>query len=174
MSDWKNVQYKNGKLRTNNGGGGGASALSDLTDVDLNNLQDGQIIKWDATNEKFVNANESGGGSSKIDKLWDSESYTSGAVIDTVYNLAHNLSDYDIGYIIFAVVSDRTGSSALHTTSYQSFIISDLFSESAENRHVLIAGYSTRFRSILFTDSTFKVENIGSDFVIFKIYGVKL
>ena len=63
MSDWKNVQYKDGKLRTNNGGSGGASALSDLTDVDLTNVADGQILKWDATNSKWVNANESGGGS---------------------------------------------------------------------------------------------------------------
>lgn len=38
--------------------------LSDLSDIDLTNLQDGQIIKWDATAGKFVNANESGGGSS--------------------------------------------------------------------------------------------------------------
>lgn len=63
MSDWKNVQYKDGKLRTNNGGSGGASALSDLTDVDLTNITDGQILKWDDTNSKWINANESGGGS---------------------------------------------------------------------------------------------------------------
>lgn len=64
MSDWKNVQYKDGKMRTSEGGGGGGSStLAGLDDVDLNNLQDGQIIKWDATNEKFVNANESGGSS---------------------------------------------------------------------------------------------------------------
>lgn len=63
MSDWKNVQYKDGKMRTGEGGGG-SSTLAGLDDVDLNNLQDGQIIKWDATNQKFVNANESGGSSS--------------------------------------------------------------------------------------------------------------
>ena len=63
MSDWKNIQYKDGKMRTSSGGGGGASALSDLTDVDLTNIADGQILKWDATNSKWVNANESGGGS---------------------------------------------------------------------------------------------------------------
>lgn len=45
-------------------GGSGASALSDLTDVDLNNLANGQILKWDATNQKWINANESGGGGS--------------------------------------------------------------------------------------------------------------
>lgn len=63
MSDWKNVQYKDGKMRTSESGGGGSSTLAGLDDVDLDNLQDGQIIKWDATNEKFVNANESGGSS---------------------------------------------------------------------------------------------------------------
>lgn len=61
MSDYKNVQYKDGKLRTNNSGSGGASSLSDLTDVDLTNIADGQILKWDATNSKWVNTNESGG-----------------------------------------------------------------------------------------------------------------
>lgn len=47
-----------------NGGGGGASALSDLTDVELTNLANNQIIKWDSANSKWVNANESGGGGS--------------------------------------------------------------------------------------------------------------
>lgn len=45
-------------------GGGGASALSDLTDVELTNLANNQIIKWDSANSKWVNANESGGGGS--------------------------------------------------------------------------------------------------------------
>ena len=35
--------------------------LVQLSDVDVNNLQDGQIIKWNATTQKFENANESGG-----------------------------------------------------------------------------------------------------------------
>ena len=34
--------------------------LSDLSDIDLSNIQNGQIIKWDATNNKWVNANENG------------------------------------------------------------------------------------------------------------------
>lgn len=41
--------------------GGGASAVSDLTDVNLNDLADGQVLKWNATSQKWENANESGG-----------------------------------------------------------------------------------------------------------------
>lgn len=57
MSDWKNVQYENGRYRTSSGGSGGASNLSDLEDVDLINLINGQILKWNATTEKFENQN---------------------------------------------------------------------------------------------------------------------
>ena len=35
-----------------------ATALSALTDVNLTNLQDGQILKWDNTNEVWVNSSE--------------------------------------------------------------------------------------------------------------------
>lgn len=46
-----------------NEGGGGASAVSDLTDVSLSNLANGQILKYNSTTQKWENANESGGGS---------------------------------------------------------------------------------------------------------------
>lgn len=46
------------------GGGGGASALSELTDVELTDLADGEILKYDATEEKWVNAEDGGGGGS--------------------------------------------------------------------------------------------------------------
>lgn len=64
MSDWKNVQYKDGKLRTNNsGGGGGSSTFAGLEDVSFNNLQNGQVAKYNSTTQKWENANESGGAS---------------------------------------------------------------------------------------------------------------
>lgn len=47
-------------------GGGGASALEDLTDVDLTSLEDGQILKWDDSSSKWVNADESQGSSGTI------------------------------------------------------------------------------------------------------------
>lgn len=63
MSDWKNVQYKDGKLRTSEGGGGGGSStFAGLDDVNFSDLSDGQIPKYDSQTQKWVNANESGGG----------------------------------------------------------------------------------------------------------------
>lgn len=47
--------------------GGSASAVSDLTDVDLDDLADGQVLKWDATEEKWVNDDESGGGDASLE-----------------------------------------------------------------------------------------------------------
>ena len=41
-----------------------ASALEDLGDVSLNNLTDNQILKYDSSSAKWINANESGGGGS--------------------------------------------------------------------------------------------------------------
>jgi hypothetical protein len=43
--------------------------LSQLSDVDIDSLSNGQILKWDATNLKWINANESGG--TTIDELND-------------------------------------------------------------------------------------------------------
>lgn len=42
----------------------GASALEDLGDVNLNDLTDNQILKYDSSSAKWINANESGGGGS--------------------------------------------------------------------------------------------------------------
>ena len=50
-------------------GSGGASAISDLTDVSLNNLQNGQVLKYDSSNQVWVNDDESGGGVGQISAL---------------------------------------------------------------------------------------------------------
>lgn len=44
------------------GGGGGSSTLAGLTDVDINLPTNGQVLKYNAATEEWVNANESGGG----------------------------------------------------------------------------------------------------------------
>lgn len=58
---WKNVQYENGKYRTSESGGGGASNFADLDDVSFSNLQNGQVAKYNSTTQKWENANESKG-----------------------------------------------------------------------------------------------------------------
>ena len=54
----------NGNRFGGGSGSGGASAISDLTDVDLTNLSDGQILKYNSTSHKWENTDESGGGPS--------------------------------------------------------------------------------------------------------------
>lgn len=44
----------------------GASALDDLTNVDITSPTNGQVLKYDSTNQEWVNANESGGGGSTV------------------------------------------------------------------------------------------------------------
>ena len=43
-------------------GGGGASALDDLTDVDLTTPSNGQVLKYDSVSSKWINATGGGGG----------------------------------------------------------------------------------------------------------------
>lgn len=42
-------------------GGGGASDLDDLSDVDISHPSNGQVLTYDSNNQKWVNANASGG-----------------------------------------------------------------------------------------------------------------
>jgi len=64
---WKNVQYENGKYKTSSGGGGGASSLTDLDDTNISSPSNGQVLKYNSTNSKWENANESGGGGTVTD-----------------------------------------------------------------------------------------------------------
>lgn len=36
------------------------TSIANLTDVDITGISDGQVLKWDAANQEFVNANEGG------------------------------------------------------------------------------------------------------------------
>ena len=53
------ITTKDGSYDTPNlkgGGSGGSSSMADLEDVELVSLSAGQVLKWDAVNEKWVNA----------------------------------------------------------------------------------------------------------------------
>lgn len=53
------------------GGGGGSSTLSGLQDVDIQSPQADQVLKYDSTNNKWINASGGGGGSSSLAGLSD-------------------------------------------------------------------------------------------------------
>ena len=55
------TKLKVGSTTYNVSQGGGSSTLAGLNDVDLNNSTDGQVLKYDSTNQKWVNANEDSG-----------------------------------------------------------------------------------------------------------------
>lgn len=68
-ADWKYLQYniETGQKRTGDGPSGGSSTFAGLEDVNLSNLQNGQVPKYNSTTHKWENANESGGGGTVTD-----------------------------------------------------------------------------------------------------------
>lgn len=67
----------------------GASAVSDLTDVSLNNLSNNQILKWNSTTQKWENSSGGGGGS-------DVEANPSDPATDTLNTIGIDGTVYDI------------------------------------------------------------------------------
>lgn len=72
---------------------GGASAVSDLTDVELDNLSNGQILQYNSTTQKWENVDNQGGGGSEYSKtnLWKGEQTTSAEL-----QLSEAITNYDI------------------------------------------------------------------------------
>lgn len=61
------VDQTTGKWREySSGGGGGSSTFADLDDVDFDNLQNGQVPKWNSQTEKWENGNAGGSGGGHV------------------------------------------------------------------------------------------------------------
>lgn len=106
-ADGKNYQWKStnpvdetlGKWREFQSGGGGASELANLDDVDLDDPADGEVLKYNATEEKWVNGEDVGDAgrakSSAIAPVFDeTATYASGDRVTYedelyVFNKAH-------------------------------------------------------------------------------------
>ncbi len=71
------------------GGGGSASAISDLTDVSLTNLADGDVLKYDSQNQEWVNSAESGGDITDL----DFSDMTNNQISDLIDNLNAGAAD---------------------------------------------------------------------------------
>ena len=72
------------KVRT---GGGGSSTLSGLTDVDLTNPSDGQMLVYDATAQKWVNGS-GGGGNLVVHVAVNNGTYTADKTAAEIYPYA--------------------------------------------------------------------------------------
>lgn len=74
-----------------------APALTELSDVEVTNIQDGQTLQWDSTEERFVNANSGGGGGLTITPIALSDFVTvSNGTLQTDSSFA-----FKMGNIIF-------------------------------------------------------------------------
>lgn len=69
--------------------------ISDLDDVQLTDIEDGQVLAWDTELEKFVNVDQSGGGSvdtysyveQEVGKWYDGK---------TIYKIGYHLTDLSL------------------------------------------------------------------------------
>ena len=73
--------------------------ITDLSDVEVTSIQDGQVLAWSDDEQKFINVDQSGGGGSYSETvIYQNTSYDSAAGTDTVnksYTLADSLNNYD-------------------------------------------------------------------------------
>ncbi len=72
------------------GGGGGASALSELTDVEIDNPTDGQVLKYNATTQEWENGEGGGGGTDE--KAYHTDDTTFTAIADDDFVPMYDIS----------------------------------------------------------------------------------
>ena len=103
------------------------SAVSELTDVELTNLADGEILKYDATLQKWLNVTESGGGSGVYFErvLWeDSSGYDSNSSNSVL------LSDKITNYDVLVIEASRTTDTEIRN---QEFILVSMIDKTGTN-----------------------------------------
>lgn len=163
------------------GGGGGSSTLSGLTDVQLNQLADGEILKWDAENSKWVNSVITEGSTYTKELVYDSGSDTVPApsspslsdITSVSVNFLKDVSEYDQLMIVYNSIADGGLTNSVRTA----FVDKDLIENGKPYDHVDY--YQRWFRFVLTSNTTFSYftskQNESADQYprIFKIYGIK-
>ena len=111
----------------------------------------------------------SGGGYTKT-LLYDSGSDTVGAPYNTDIPLLDSLNNYDFVMADYGVASDRANPSFTSLMTCRTFAPVD---ELLNGYDLTMEGYGTRYCHAKFTNTTFNLWWY-SDYVVFKLYGIKL
>lgn len=164
MSDWKNVQYKDGKMRTSSGGGGGGSStFAGLDDVNFSNLENGQVAKYNSTTQKWENANESGGGGGITEEsLWTASSQSTGN-----FTLSKSIDNFDFIAIWYGDWNERT-----QWRNYIMYSVNSLNANHTAGLKISVIGYSTRYNIIDISGTTLSIITNSSQ-AILEVRGIK-
>lgn len=127
-------------------GGGGSSTLAGLSDVDLDNLTNGQILKYNTTTQKWENADESGGGGSGYSEttlFTGTYQTTSGEI-----TLNDNMNNYD-QIIIYARWSQTTTNGATPFVVDREYFVShypyDSGATTQTSNHIVLCPYDNQY-----------------------------
>lgn len=120
------IFYKNRPYAGSGGSGGGASALSQLTDVNITSPSDGQILIYDSTLQMWKNANGGSGGNGSIERLvYGADTNTTSSTglklltLTEDTNFAEYLS-YDTTTKLFSVIKEFNAKIVSWVKNYQS------------------------------------------------------
>ena len=149
-------------------GGGGASALADLTDVNLTDIQDGQIIKWDDATQKFVNADESGGGGGGSATISEESLYVATSSATGTYALLKSIDNFDFIAIWYGDWNERTS-----WGNYVLYSVASLNANHNAGLKISVIGYSTRYTIIDIYGTTLVVQTVSGQ-AILEVRGIKI
>lgn len=75
--------------------------ITDLDDVAVSDIQDGQVLAWDSVNEKFKNVNQSGGGGFSL-TLYDHTDLGAVTLNNNAYKTVKSYTNIPVGkYLLF-------------------------------------------------------------------------
>ena len=148
--------------------GGGASALEDLTDVDITTPTDGQALVYDATNDKWINGTVQGAGG-HMDTLWTGSETPTMSYSPTI-TLLHPISDYDFLLVNFNI-DNGAGNHLKTTVTLYGVTVGDKFAQ-----EFLLAQNSAMCVNVI-NDYNINLECYGRSYentTYMSIIGVKL
>lgn len=143
------------------GGSGGASALVDLSDVDISNPSNGQVLKYNSTTQKWENGTSGGGRT--LTSLWTNTGNTNPSSI--------TLSDAYTNYDDFICMCYRSANNTYEPEFYQ--YISDRMPVGCNFACLAWSGSSDYITFTITDSTTFTRYNQGSHLVIKEVIGVK-